>query len=144
MEYKQLIQKRWADLDPNFHLRHSVYYDYGTQLRLQFLHEHGVTAEVMLKNSFGPILFREEAVYKREVKFEDPIYINLTLHKCRKDYSRWTMQHHITKADDTLCCIITIDGAWFDTRARKLAAALPEVVTMMNAMPKSAEFTWLD
>lgn len=144
MEYKQLIQKRWADLDPNFHLRHSVYYDYGTQLRLQFLHAHGVTTQLMHARHFGPVLFREEAVYRREVKFGDPIYIDLTLQKCRRDYSRWTMQHHITKEDGTVCCTITIDGAWFDTKERKLAAALPEVVTMMEQMPRSADFTWTD
>jgi acyl-CoA thioester hydrolase len=28
---------RWSDLDPNFHLRHSVYYDYGAFARVQFL-----------------------------------------------------------------------------------------------------------
>ncbi len=144
MEYRQLIQKRWADLDPNFHLRHSVYYDYGTLLRLQFLHENGVTTELMLARNFGPVLFREEAVFKREVKFSDPVYIDLHLLKSRRDYSRWTMQHRITKEDGSLCCIITIDGAWFDTKERKLAAPLPEVTAMMLKMPKAEAFTWLD
>ena len=33
------IQIRWADLDPNFHLRHSVYYDYGAYCRIGFFEE---------------------------------------------------------------------------------------------------------
>ena len=31
--FKQNLQVRWADLDPNGHVRHSVYYDYGAQIR---------------------------------------------------------------------------------------------------------------
>jgi acyl-CoA thioester hydrolase len=27
---------RWSDLDPNFHVRHSAYYDFGAQHRIEF------------------------------------------------------------------------------------------------------------
>ena len=34
------IQVRWSDLDPNFHLRHSVYYDWGAYCRIEFLEQY--------------------------------------------------------------------------------------------------------
>ncbi len=46
-EFSKLIQIRWSDLDPNFHLRHSVYYDWGAFCRVEFLNEHGLTAGLM-------------------------------------------------------------------------------------------------
>lgn len=46
-QFSKEIQIRWSDLDPNFHLRHSVYYDWGAWCRVEFLNEFGLTAEVM-------------------------------------------------------------------------------------------------
>ena len=40
-EFNRMIQLRWSDLDPNFHIRHSVYYDWGAFVRVEFLNEHG-------------------------------------------------------------------------------------------------------
>ena len=39
MIFSKTISLRWADLDPNFHLRHSVYYDLGSQQRVEVLDE---------------------------------------------------------------------------------------------------------
>lgn len=75
------LQIRWADLDPNFHLRHSVYYDWGALCRINFLNTHGLTPMVMQKLHFGPIIFREEAIFRKEVKFNDEVSINLKLIK---------------------------------------------------------------
>jgi len=59
-EFNIPVELRWADLDPNFHVRHSVYYDYGAFCRIQFLAAHGITAQFMQIQQFGPIIFREE------------------------------------------------------------------------------------
>ena len=78
-DFSRIIQIRWSDLDPNFHLRHSVYYDWGAFCRVEFLNEYGLTAEVMQSLQFGPILFKEECVFRREIKLGDVVTINLQL-----------------------------------------------------------------
>ena len=65
------VQVRWADLDPNFHLRHSVYYDWGAYCRILFLNGYNMTTEVMKHLNIGPIIFREECVFKKEIRFGD-------------------------------------------------------------------------
>ena len=45
------IQLRWSDLDPNFHLRHSIYYDWGAFCRIEFLREFDLTAHIMQRTS---------------------------------------------------------------------------------------------
>ena len=82
------IQIRWADLDPNFHLRHSVYYDWAAMCRIKYLNENGLTPAMMQKLHFGPIIFREEAIFRKEIKFDDQITINLKVIKGRRDFSR--------------------------------------------------------
>ncbi|WP_153797661.1 acyl-CoA thioesterase [Foetidibacter luteolus] len=140
--YSKQVDIRWSDLDPNFHLRHSVYYDWGAFVRISFLNEHGLTPHVLLQHSIGPILFREECIFKREIQFTDRIDVNLQLLKSRPDMSRWTMQHEVWKNGDTLSAIITIDGAWIHTTARKLATPPALVMQGFEAIPKAPDFQW--
>jgi len=137
------VQLRWADLDPNFHLRHSVYYDWGAMCRIDFLKQFGVTAEVMTALGFGPIIFREECVFRKEIRLGDSITIDLKLLKAKRDFSRWTFQHHIYKDQNVLSAILTLDGAWINTKERKLFTPPHEVAVVFNQMPVDENFQWL-
>jgi acyl-CoA thioester hydrolase len=139
-EYQKPLEIRWADLDPNFHLRHSVYYDYGAYCRICFLEEHGLTNVLMQQLNVGPILFREEAVFRKEIRLGDKLYINLQILKARNDYSRWTIRHQLMKDENILSAVITVDGAWINTLQRKLATPPAEVIQVFEQMPKAAGF----
>ena len=139
---KKHPEVRWADLDPNFHMLHSRYYDLGAYLRMCFLTEHGLTPVVMQEHSMGPILFRKECVFKREIKFGDHVEIDLVMLKARKDGSRWTMQHHIYINGDTLAAVITVDGAWMNTQRRRLATPPPLFAEVFDKIPRAEGFEW--
>ena len=136
------VDIRWSDLDPNAHLRHSVYYDWGAFCRVEFLYEHGLTTATMQQLQFGPILFREECVFKKEIRLGDKVTIDIRLIKARKDFSRWTIEHRIMKSGDTLSAILTVDGAWLDTAKRKLATPPEQVVGVFEKMPVAESFEW--
>ncbi|MFT3747240.1 MAG: thioesterase family protein [Agriterribacter sp.] len=140
--YKKSPEVRWADLDPNFHMLHSRYYDLGAYVRMCFLTEQGLSLEVMAEHKMGPILFREECVFKREIKFGDKLDITLHMLKARKDGSRWTMQHHIYINDETLAAVITVDGAWINTERRRLATPPPNFAEIFDRIPKAEGFEW--
>ena len=143
-DFLKEIQVRWSDLDPNVHLRHSVYYDWGAFCRIAFLEQYGLSIEVMRHLQIGPILFREECVFRREIRLGDQVTINLQVLKAKKDYSRWTIQHTVTKNGDIVSAIITVDGAWLDTANRKLATPPEKVLETFSQMPMSENFQWLD
>jgi acyl-CoA thioester hydrolase len=142
-QFSRVIQLRWSDLDPNFHIRHSVYYDWGAFVRVEFLNEYGLTGRVMQQLQFGPILFREEGVFRKEIRSGDEIKMNLELLRSKKDFSRWSIQHHIIKADGTLCAVLTVDGAWIDIVKRKLSSPPEKVHEVFAKMPKGEKFEWL-
>ena len=142
-EYKKKVEIRWSDLDPNFHLRHSVYYDWGAFLRMSFLVEHGLTPEVMMLEKIGPILLREEAVFKKEIHFGDAIEINVKVSKLSPDIRRWSMVHEIWKNSDKLSAIITVDGAWIDTEKRKRATPPDIFKQCFDSIPKTENFEWI-
>ena len=142
-QYIKHPEIRWADLDPNFHLRHSVYYDYAAYCRISYLEEQGLTPEIMQRLHFGPILFREEAVFRKEIKMGDTLSIDLQVIKSRKDFSRWTIRHQLFKGDSVFAAVITIDGAWMDTSIRKLALPPKEIFDVFEQMPRSENFEWV-
>lgn len=138
--YKAPLSIRWADIDANRHLRHSVYYDFAAAMRMNILNGKGLTTEKLIDFHIGPILFREEAIFKREVKLEDKVEIDVQLSKSLVDYSRWSLRHNITKPDGSLCTIITVDGAWMDLNLRKLTIPNDFIQSIFADFPKSPDF----
>jgi acyl-CoA thioester hydrolase len=138
--YSLPIQVRWSDIDQNRHLRHSAYYDYGATVRIDCFSKHGLTSLKFEELRIGPILFREEAIFKREIKFEDTITVDLAVTKATPDFSRWSIRHHLYKADGTLSAIINLDGAWIDTLKRKLAVPDLFIQNVFENFPKAHDF----
>jgi len=58
--------------------------------------------------------------------------------------SRWSMQHEIWKNGNTLSAVIIVDGAWMDTRSRKLAVPPAQMQQAFEAIPKAAAFMWME
>jgi len=109
--FSKQLSFRWSDLDPNFHVRHSAYYDFGAQHRIEILESLGLTMRVLQKNSFGPILFREECIFRKEIGLADTIFMHTKISKMRADASRWSIVHELRNGEDQLCATITVDGA---------------------------------
>src|SRR5688572_26058745 len=141
--YTKPIELRWSDLDPNFHLRHSAYYDFGAYVRIWFLRDHGLSTTVMQEQHFGPIIFREECIFRREIKLGDEVTINVQLLKAREDLSRWSIQHQFIKYGDQLAATLIVDGAWIDTELRKLTVIPKDAQEAFAKMPKAENFEWI-
>lgn len=138
------IHIRWADLDPNFHVRHSAYYDFGAQHRVEILEQLGMTVRIMQEQHFGPILFREECVFRKEMRMNQTVFISTKIGKVKEDASRWTLIHEFKNDKDELLATITVDGAWMDTKLRKISNPTPQIaIDVMNMIPKSADFMLL-
>jgi acyl-CoA thioester hydrolase len=133
------IGVRWADLDPNAHVRHSVYYDWGAMVRLTFLEQHGVGLAWMAQHQIGPVLFREEARFQRELRFGDQLQMDVQLAAASANGRKWRMRHRILRGDE-LAATLEVDGAWLDLRARKIVAPPPELVRAFDTMGRTEDF----
>lgn len=139
--FSSVISIRWADIDANLHMRHSAYYDFGAQHRVEILAQHGLTLAMMQAQQFGPVLFREECLFKKEIHLTDKITISTCMAKMRAGGSRFTIQHLFTNEQGQRCALLTIDGAWIDTKLRKLLHPVPAVITeVMNLFPRGESF----
>jgi len=140
MNYIKQVEIRWSDLDPNFHLRHSVYYDFGAYCRINFLFDNGITEDVMREHSIGPVLFREECFFMKEIILGDKISISLKLKSVSADFRKFSMQHEIFRNDNELAALLIVDGAWMDTVRRKIAAPPQIVIDTLNTIPKTEDY----
>lgn len=137
--FVQPIALRWADLDPNGHVRHSVYYDWGAMIRIGFFESKGVGLAWMAKNAIGPVLFREEAKFLRELHFGEPLTIDMQLAAASADGRKWRMRHRIVRGAD-VAAVIEADGAWLGLQARKIVIPPDDLVRAVASLSRTDDF----
>jgi acyl-CoA thioester hydrolase len=142
--YAKSFEVRWADLDPNAHMRHSAYADYGAQARVGFLSEHGFTLGQFMKLKLGPILFREDLKYLREIRANERISVSCEAVGVSPNRKHWKIRHRIFRQDGELACVIDCQGAWFDLVNRKVVPAPAELQAIMDKMPRSEDYAEFD
>ncbi|MFB9864811.1 acyl-CoA thioesterase [Rufibacter immobilis] len=130
----------WAQVDANMHLRHSAYADFAAQARISMLDSLGLDVKAFQKLHLGPILFREELLYLREVGINDTVKIHSVLSKSRPDGSRWSIRHELYRGDGVKAAIINVDGAWIDLFKRKLGALPEDLAQKFMTLPRAEDF----
>jgi acyl-CoA thioester hydrolase len=139
-----MLNLRWSDLDPNFHLRHSSYYDLAAQQRIEMLDEYGITIELMKAEQVGPVLFKEQCEFKREIHLKSKIHILTKMSKMKKDGSFWSIQHEFISDVGKLHAMLKVEGSWIDVIKRKLAKPVPGFITLATErFPKTENFEYL-
>jgi acyl-CoA thioester hydrolase len=142
--YRTSFEVKWADMDPNRHMRHSVYNDYAAQTRVAMFSDFDLPIAKISRLGFGPILFREETKFLKEINLLEIITVTCSLTKMRRDGSRWSFLHEIFKEgeDHIKAAEIVVDGAWLHLEHRKLGT-LPEIQEIMNQFPRTSDFEWM-
>ncbi|NQD72367.1 thioesterase family protein [Sphingobacterium shayense] len=133
-------QVLWAQLDPNRHLRHSAYADFCAQARSNMLKDAGLSLEEFAKRGIGPILFREELVYHREVGLDETIIVKVELTKLNTVNFRFSFRHEIYKENGIKAATVNVDGAWLNLRERKLTTIPEDWVPIIERIPKSNDY----
>ena len=126
---------RWADMDPNGHMRHSAYADYAADQRIILLAEWGYDTKEFARLRLGPILFREETVFRKEINIGEEIRVDSRLLRVNEDGTRWSILHTIFKADGRVAATVTVDGAWLDLDKRKLTTPPAELTEAFRTLP---------
>ncbi len=133
-------QVLWSMVDANVHLRHSAYADFAAQARLSVLEKLGFDARAFEVLKIGPVLFREELIYLREVRPNDTVRVTCEMTKGRSDGSRWSFRQELYRGDGVKAAVINVDGAWIDMVERKLAVLPGEWASKFMHIPRSEDY----
>lgn len=132
----------WAQIDANRHLRHSAYADVCAQARANMLGGAGISLAKIADAGIGPVLFREELIYLREIMADQHIRVAVEMTHYNRQNSRFSFQHIIYREDGTKCAVVNVDGAWIDIAKRKLTRLPAEWDAIVDMLPKSEKFTY--
>ena len=140
MAYKIAFHTKWADFDANKHMRHTAYNDYAAECRIRFFNDNGFPIDQFENENFGPVLFKEETNFYREIKLGESISIELFLEGMSAKGERFKMFHKIFKEDGTLAAEIKIYAAWLDLIKRKLTNPPVGLIDTLNSLERTENF----
>ena len=139
--FEKELEVRWGDCDANRHVRHSAYYDFGAHARIRFFAEKGFGSAEMARLNIGPVLFKEECSFIRELMMEDVIRVNFLKGELSHGGARWILHHEIFN-ETGKAAHITITGAWMDLKARKLITPPEKVSRLFDNLPQGEVYQY--
>ena len=140
MSFSVGFTSRWADFDPNNHMRHSAYTDYAAEARVRMFNEYGLNLTEFNKLNIGPILFREETIFRREIRLSEDISVEVFLKGISENGERFKFSHKIFKTEGSLAAEVEIYGAWLDLKTRKLTKPPKIVMEALKDIERTEDF----
>ncbi len=142
-EVKYRFRAIWSDLDPNGHMRHTAYNDYAAQARIMYFQEVGMPIQKLMGMKIGPILFREDTRFFKEIRMNEEFEVAFTFSKLRKDGSKWSIRHNIYNSKGELAAKVDVDGAWLDLEKRRTTVPPQELSQLILDSYRSDDFEWI-
>jgi acyl-CoA thioester hydrolase len=141
--FEEQFAVRWSDLDANRHVRNTIFSEFATHTRFRLLEAHGFTQARFERLRFGPVMFREEIRYRRELVFGEAVSVNVLFAGLARDGSQWRVRQEVTRADGRQAAILTIDGAWIHLDDRKAVAPPEDLLDVLRSLPRTGDFAAL-
>ena len=140
MNFKVSFNTKWSDFDPNRHMRHTAYNDYAAEVRVRYFQAQGFSINEFAKFNIGPILFKEETSFLKEIHMGENITVNMELEGVSSNIGRWRFKHQIFNEDGKIAAEIKVYGAWIDLIKRKLTTPPSKFASIFEQLPLAVNF----
>ncbi len=138
--FQQRFSVRWSDLDANRHVRNTIFSEFSTHTRFRLLEANGFSQERFEELRFGPVMFREEIHYRRELLFGEEVSVSAQAAGLSEDGSHWRVHQEVKRADGKTAAVLRIDGAWIHLDTRKLIAPPAELFELLHNLRRTDDF----
>jgi len=125
--FSKKIEVRWADCDANQHMRHSAYADFCAHTRIGYMIDIGMTPEWLKQQGLGPVLFKEETEYFRELFMGEVVDVTIEIGEPTGSAKSVQLVNSIYRQDGELAARHKAIFGWFSMSERKVVA-LPDIV----------------
>ncbi|MAD96353.1 MAG: thioesterase [Flavobacteriaceae bacterium] len=130
--FEKQFEVRWADVDPNMHMRQTAYVDYTDQVRIAYFDSMGFSFLKFRKLKIGPVVFKVTSNYRKEVHLSEIITVNCKIDYVSEDFRKFKISHEIFNSMDELSCVVELEGAWLDLVQRKITVPPQEMIEIMK------------
>lgn len=138
--YSKTYEIRWSDLDANGHVNYAVYIDAAGDLRYHFFTAHGFPPEKFEALGIGPVYTSLHADFFREVRMGETVTLTYALSGLSPSAARWRVHHDVLKSNGKKAVAIELEGALLDLSSRKPVIPSPELVAVLNLVPRTGTF----
>ncbi len=132
--YIQRFQIRYSDLDTNGHVANTSYLKFSLDTRVGYLFSNGLTAEMMRESGFGPVVFREDISYLKELHAPENIEVHYWAKSLHEDGIRFELCTEIRRQDGELAASVDIQGGWMNLSRRRLEKPPKQAWDLMVAL----------
>jgi acyl-CoA thioester hydrolase len=139
-EFRQRFVVGWGDLDGNNHMDNTAILDRAADTRFLYFAHHGFPGHRFADERVGPVIVRDELVYRKELRLLDEFTVDLKVVGLSRDGVRFGLQNTFRNAHDEVTAIVTSEGVWFDVDQRKPRSPPAELDAVQRGMPRAEQF----
>lgn len=125
--FEKVFEIRWADCDANQHMRHSAYSDLCAHTRIGFLNQIGMTPQWFKEHGIGPVLFKEQTEYFREVFLGEEVRVSVETGDPTGSNKSVCIINKVYKPNGELAAQHQVVVGWMDVVKRKVVE-LPQKI----------------
>jgi acyl-CoA thioester hydrolase len=130
----------WGDLDGNNHMGNTAILDRAADTRFLYFAFHGFPGQRFAAERVGPVIVRDELVYRKELRLLDQFTVDLKVVGLSKDGVRFTLENTFRDVNGEVTAIVNSEGVWFDLDRRKPRSPPPELDAVQREMPRAERF----
>jgi acyl-CoA thioester hydrolase len=131
--FEKTLYARWGDMDFNGHMKNTAYLDASADVRMMFFAANGFSMREFEQRRIGPVIFRDELEYFRELRLLEPVRVTLAA-KDIGDDGRFTLVNEFFREDGERVARVTSSGGWLDIAKRKLTRAPEELQRLLETL----------
>ena len=139
--FERTLYARWGDMDFNGHMRNTAFLDAGADVRMMFFAENGFSMREFEQRRIGPVIFRDELDYYRELRLLQDVRVTLVAVGLSDDCARFRLRNEFFRAaDGERVARVTSSGGWLDLEKRKLTAPPEDLASLLRQIARADDF----
>jgi acyl-CoA thioester hydrolase len=138
--FRQSFRVGWGDLDGNHHMANRAFLDRAADTRVLFFAQHGFSVSRFASERIGPVILRDELVYRKELRLLDEFTVDLEVFGLSPDGTRFELGNTFRTLEDVVAAVVRSEGLWFDLDKRRPRAPPPELDAVEREMPRGEGF----
>ncbi len=139
--FEQRFRVGWSDLDANAHMGNSSYLDHASNTRMLFFALNGFTVARFASEKFGPVVVRDELVYRKELRLMDEFTVDFESAGASADGVQFRVRNTFRNAASEIAAVVTSEGVWFDLERRRPRAPPVDLDSLMRMLQKSNDYS---
>lgn len=137
---KHVLPATWSDMDFNRHMGNAAYLNLCTTVRLKHFADQGISFAEFERLRVGPVVFRDEVEYYREVQLLEKLTVHLEMLGSSDDHSQFKLRNEIWKENGVKAAQVVSTGGWLDMATRKLVVPPVVIRSALAAIPRGPAF----